>query len=352
MARVLIASGGTGGHLFPSLVLASQLKKEGIEVLVAGAKLKNSSFFGQDELPFQEVTSRPGFKGLPYVGKGTYESLKLINCFKPDLVVGFGSFTSFPLLLAAKLKKVPLVLWAADAYPGKVIRWFSPYAKLTAVHYPEAAKHIKGATLLGEMPLRENFQKEGLQKKEALAYFGLSEDHPVLLIVGGSQGAKFLNEIAPKALKRLPAGIQIVHIAGSQGAAENLKAVYQKEGKKAQVKPFEEKMHYAWLVADIALTRAGAVSLREQLVFEVPGVVVPFPSSADNHQEENAKAMLHSGLIEMLTEARIDPDKLSKMLMSVLLSGNLRREKARRFKEKHPSKTLLEIVREFIHEAS
>lgn len=244
------------------------------------------------------------------------------------------------------------MLWAADAYPGKVVRWFSPYAQLTATHFPEAVKHLKGRHVPCLMPLREGFSLEAHSKEESLAYFGLDASQPILLVVGGSQGAKFLNHTAPKAIGKLPPGVRVIHLAGSESEVEAVQKAYEGYGVKAIVKGFESKLHHAWRIADIALARAGAVSVREQLEFEVPGVLVPYPAAADNHQEENCRTLKQSGLAEMVVEKALDPDKLAKLLMSVLLSQSVRREKARRFKQGSKAKSLSELVMEYLHETA
>lgn len=348
MPRVLIASGGTGGHLFPSMALADELKREGIEVHIAGAKLASNRFFDKEAHPYTEVSGRPGIKGLPYIGKGTLESLQLIKRFKPDLIVGFGCYTSFPLIMAGTLKKVPLLLWAADARPGKVVRWFSPYAKLTALQIPQAAAYLKGETAVAAMPLRTGYTKSAFSKASSLDYFGLSEASPIVLVMGGSQGAAEINRLAPVAISQLPKGVQVLHFAGSEEEALRARQAYAKAEIKAVVKPFEPLMHHAWRIADIALTRAGAVSCSEQLEFEVPGVLIPFPQAADDHQKENGQFLKSTGLVEMILESEVTAEKLARLLTSVLFSASLRQQKAAQYKEKLKVKSLKEWVKELL----
>jgi UDP-N-acetylglucosamine--N-acetylmuramyl-(pentapeptide) pyrophosphoryl-undecaprenol N-acetylglucosamine transferase len=330
------------------MALADELSREGIEVHIAGAKLESNRFFDKQAHPYTEVSGKPGLKGLPYIGKGTLESLFLLKRVKPDLIVGFGCYTSFPLLMAGTLKKIPMLLWAADAKPGKVVRWFSPYAKLTALQIPSAALYLKGETAIASMPLRKGYTKSAFDKKCSLDYFGVTDAQPIVLVMGGSQGAKEINRLAPQAIKYLPKGVQVLHFAGSDSEAASTREAYAQEGIKAIVKVFEPLMHHAWRVADVALTRAGAVSCSEQLEFEVPGVLIPFPQAADNHQKENGQFLKSTGLVEMVMENEASAEKLAKLLTSVLFSATLRQQKARQFKNKLKVKSLKEWVKEFL----
>lgn len=355
MKRVLIATGGTGGHIYPSVALAQQLKSEGYDILLSGAMLSRNPYLKETDFQYEEISSAPGIKGLPYVAKGTLESYLLMNRFKPDLIVGFGSYTSFPLLAAGVLKNIPLILWAADAHPGKVIRWFSPYAKVTALQFYEAAAYLKGKSIKVSTPLRENFKKESCSRETSLAYYGLKGDKPILLIMGGSQGAKFLNDIVPLAISHRSEltniiNLDILHIAGSLRESERVHSTYQKLGIKALVKPYEEALHHAWRIATIACTRAGAISCAEQLEFEVPGVLIPFPSATDAHQEKNGALLSATGLTEVSLESKTSPETLRELIKALLESASFRREQLSLNKKNQSSKTLTNLVKETLYE--
>lgn len=348
MSRVLIATGGTGGHILPSEALAEELQNEGVEILLSGANLSRNRYVSKGKFPTTDIRSGMGWKGIFKVLFGIKDSLKVIDDFKPDAIIGFGSYTSFPLLVAGKIKGIPLILWAADTIPGKVIRWFSPYSKITAIQFPESAAYLSGIVTQARMPLRKGFQLASLTREAALEFYQLEGKNSIILIMGGSQGAKFLNVIAPIAIGELPNTVEVIHIAGSEEEKVKVELLYKQNGILARVKAFEPQMQMAWRAADIALTRAGAVSCAEQIEFEVPGILVPYPFSSDQHQEKNGRYLVSLGLAEMGREGDMTPEDLSQKLYSLLRTKKSRQEKIRDHKIKRPNKPLKTIVMEII----
>lgn len=306
--HILIATGGTGGHIFPAEALAKELTQDGNIVFFAGGKLSENKYFSK-KYPFENVTVGTGLKDFKNILRGIQESFDLFKQFQPDVVVGFGSYYSFPVLAAAVLKRIPVVLYAADTKPGKVIRWLSPFSKAVGLHF-------SGTPLKGEvvgMPLR--FDPRYVSKDQALNYYKLDAKIPICLVFGGSQGAKNLNELAFQALKKLP--FQVIHFTGSIEDTSRLSTEYFKAGVKAVVKTFENRMDYAWAASDIALTRSGAVSLAEEMAFKVPGVLVPYPHAMDDHQTLNAEILVKMGFCDMKQEKDLNPEKLSELLENV-----------------------------------
>ena len=156
--KVLIAAAGTGGHLFPAQALAHDLQKLGIDVTFAGHGLSKNRYFRREEFSFEDVSSATPFKHNPLktffeISKGIRKSRKLIRKQNPDLVVGFGSFHSFPVLAATLLQKIPIMIFEANSIPGKVNRLFSRWAKISAVHFPQAILGLHGATQEVVMPM-------------------------------------------------------------------------------------------------------------------------------------------------------------------------------------------------------
>lgn len=291
--KILLAVGGTGGHLFPAQALANELTE--FEVLFAGCLLSTNRYFQKDQFPFVEVRGGSPLKrgvmqkarALFQIGVGLKESLKLLNTFKPDLVVGFGSFHSFPVLLAARLKKVPYLLFESNAIPGKVNRLFSAKALTSALQFPEAGRFLKGKTELVQMPFWGKSSTPS--RMEALAYFNLDPKKQTLLVFGGSQGADALNRIICNL--KLPDSFQIIHLTGSPAMATFALQTYSKHGILSCVKPFEEKMQLAWAAADVVICRSGGATIAELINYEVPAILIPWPGAADNHQEKNAQSL-------------------------------------------------------------
>ncbi|MES2122125.1 MAG: UDP-N-acetylglucosamine--N-acetylmuramyl-(pentapeptide) pyrophosphoryl-undecaprenol N-acetylglucosamine transferase [Chlamydiota bacterium] len=197
--KVLFAAGGTGGHLFPAQALAEKLT--GVDVLFSGAKLSTNSYFDRNKFTYRDIDSTTPFRGnfmqkiqsVVILLRGIWQSLRLLSNERPDLVVGFGSFHSFPLLCAAALKRVPLVLFESNAVPGKVIRLFSRFALYTAVYFPESERYLKGKVHAVEIPSLKS--RTSLNAQEARRQLGLDPDCFTLLVFGGSQGAKALNAL-------------------------------------------------------------------------------------------------------------------------------------------------------------
>lgn len=331
--KILIATGGTGGHVFPAMALAQQLREEvpNCQVLFVGGGLANNRFF--DQKGFAHHTISCGslvdkspwavLKSLSQIGKGVWQSGAIIRKFKPDVAIGFGSFYSLPPLLAAKLMSVPLILHEANSIPGKVNRLLSSYAAVSGVHFPQTLSLLKGKTVEVGMPLRNGYKHSGTSTETARKHFGFTQNLPVLMTFGGSQGAKAINKLIFDAVTKVNKShpLQLLHITGDPSVTEELLNVYRSHGINASVKVFEERMDLAWQAADVVVSRSGAGTIAEQMEFEVPGVLIPFPRAADNHQEHNANFMAHTvgGAIKVL-ESTLNSDVLASHLVSLLQS--------------------------------
>lgn len=296
--RILITAGGTGGHVFPAQALAQQLAKLNPtpEILFAAGGLSTNRYFDRAAFQFQDIAcsslSRNPLKLMKNCGillKGVWQSLEMIKRFKPHVVVGFGSFYTIPILVAAKVKGIPIVLHEANSIPGKANKWFAPYAAYIGVHFPFTGSHLKGQVVEVGIPLREGFASSCINRSAAMAYYQLSEQAPTILIFGGSQGAHAINHLMAEALPDLKGkGMQFIHITGSADEVEKIRTLYAGHQLKACVKPFENNMQLAWKAADLFIGRSGASTIGEAMEFEVPGLLIPYPHATDGHQEKNA----------------------------------------------------------------
>jgi len=323
--------GGTGGHCYPALALAQELEKrvQSISVLFAGGGLKNPAILSRR--PYSLISSAPISllrpkempKNLLKIAKGCRQSAALFHKEAPSLVVGFGSYYALPLLLTAKWKRIPYVLHEQNAIPGRVIKRFSKGALFTGIHIPESAQRLKGKCRLVGLPLRERIRKGKVSSEEARKYFSLKDGRPVVLIFGGSQGASGINRIMQEAISRKTISFQIIHFTGSASVANELKRCYTLHKIPNCVKAFEKRMDLAWQAADIAITRAGASSIAEQIEMEVPGILIPYPLAMDNHQEANADYFVHrvQGGIKFLENGD------SRLLMDLIRSAIQKRDR-------------------------
>lgn len=313
MSRVIIAAGGTGGHIFPAEKLGSELKEKKIEVVFAGAGLSTNRYFNKDRFSYYEIAPA---KRRPWaILKGVYESFKVLRRFKPHLVVGMGSFHSFPLLFAALIMRVPFVLFESNAHPGKVIRLFSRWAVASAVQFKEAEEKLAGTVAVVKMPRRA---EQKIDASLARQYFGLEIDRMTFLVFGGSQGAKSINHLFSEAIFPYRDRVQVIHLAGTPENAEVLEKKYKEDGVSACVKSFEARMDLAWSAADMAICRAGATTVAEQIAFEVPGILIPFPKATDDHQTKNAECVKAMGGALVFQEKSLDLLQLQKGIGEIL----------------------------------
>ena len=331
--RVLITVGGTGGHVYPAMALAKQLQDNDNEVLFVGGGLASNPYFDRTSFQYQQVDcgnlrSNPiaCMNGMRKIIQGIYQSKGIIKKFRPDVVVGFGSFYTLPTLLAAKLHKVPIVLHEANRIPGKVNRLLSKYVTITGVHFPDTGALLKGKTVEATIPLRAGYRLDQTSTEEARRHYALAPNLRTLLVFGGSQGAHAINYLLAEALFALPdsliSQLQVLHITGDSLMTQQLNAKYAAHGISAHVKDFENQMNLAWQAADFMVSRAGAGTVVEQLEFEVPGILIPYPHATDNHQEKNADFMVEDvgGAIKCL-EHTLANNQLAQKL-TALLSNN------------------------------
>lgn len=356
--KVLITVGGTGGHVYPALAVARKLKSS-YDILFVGGGLKKNRYFKQEEFDFKETTCgtislrKPLMTALNVgkIIKGIWQARCLIKNFSPDVVIGFGSYHTLPLLIAAKLSSIPIILHEANRVPGKVNRLFSPYALITGVHFPDTP--LKGKKLEIKMPLRDGYSLGHCTKEDALAYFGLLPNRQTILVFGGSQGAVALNKVASDAVVKISSKypVQVLHFAGEEREASQLQKKYEENGVLCCVKAFETRMDLSWQAADVMISRSGAGTIAEEIEFEVPGILIPYPHAMDNHQEANADFVVKhvQGAIKCL-ERELNSDFLSQQIEFLLKneSENLKKMKRsiRQYKEKNKSNELYDVVKD------
>lgn len=292
--KVVMAAGGTGGHLFPAQHLSQQLQSHNpnMEVLFAGAHLEGSSFFQGTRYRYLDVASGTPFgkgriKTLFRLSYGIWQSFKWLRQEKPRLIVGFGSFHSFPVLCAALACRTPFVLFESNLYPGRVNRWFSRFARFTAVWFQESGAYLKS-------PLRQIRLPEvnTEPQPEDYAYFNLNAENPIILVFGGSQGALSINEHWLKCLSRMKeiyGTFQVIHLVGREERVEEAKKRYDDLDIPSAVKAFEPHMEKAYRIAWMAVCRSGASTIAELISFALPALLIPFPAASEDHQTKNAQ---------------------------------------------------------------
>lgn len=360
--NIIIASGGTGGHLFPAQALALEMRQNTphIHITFVGTGLTNSAYFKRDCFTFLDIKSGTPIKKNPLqLAKALLSIIHgLIYCVKyykehsPDLIVGFGSYHTFPALCAGKLKNIPIILFESNVVPGRVNRFCSKWAKVSAIQFPQTAKYVKGKTCCVHMPLFQ--QQKTITKKQARHYFHLDVERVTLLVFGGSQGSVVINSLFCNALEALlTSGLifQVIHIVGSDKSIEQFQLLYKKQKVLACVKSFEGKMEYAWRAADLAISRAGGATLAELIEFVLPSILIPYPFGSEKHQNNNAAYIadeIRGGIV--LEEKGLHASVLAKVIID-LLSGEklcLMKRALYHFKEGNKKQNLCSLVLENI----
>ena len=334
---VAIACGGTGGHLFPGMAVAEELLLRNCAVTL---------LISPKEVDQQAVRTAFGMTvvTLPAVGltwaqlggfvRGSWKSFRAARRLFKDrphqAVLAMGGFTSAPPVLAGKMCGAATFLHDSNTIPGRANRWVARLVDQAFVGFPQAASrlHARAVTVTGT-PVRPQFQPGSAES--ARMALGLDTKRPVLLIVGGSQGARGVNEAVLQALpllKQTVPEMQYLHLTGPADF-EKVRAAYQAEELRANVRPFRTEMELALDAATVAVSRAGASSLAEIAAMQVPAILVPYPIAADNHQFHNARAFVETGAARMLVQKQITPELLVEMMVD-LIRDQTRRDDMKR----------------------
>lgn len=308
---LLLATGGTGGHIYPALAVARAARARGLEVGFMGqAEGVEARLVPEAGFPFVGVAAgkwdreRPDPRQALKAASGIYGAHRSVRRARPRAVVGFGGFASFPGCTAAVLASVPLALHEGNAFPSRVNRWFSRRAALVVATFEEAALRLRSHApkVVLPFPVRE----QRVERAAARRTFGIPEEALVTLVMGGSQGSKSLNKEVPDAFERLPEptrkNLHVLHASGPAWI----------EDLEARVAGHDSYHPYpyvdaaaAWGAADLAITRAGIGTLSEAAFHGVPLVMVPLPTSAEGHQRFNAIAVQASGAGILVEEETI-----------------------------------------------
>jgi UDP-N-acetylglucosamine--N-acetylmuramyl-(pentapeptide) pyrophosphoryl-undecaprenol N-acetylglucosamine transferase len=334
--KVIIAGGGTGGHIFPAIAIANALKKrnEHIEILFVGAKGKMEMekvpqagyhIEGLDIAGFNRSSLIKNI-GLPFkLVKSFFQVRKIINQFKPDAVVGVGGYSSFPVLKFAQAKGIPTFIHESNSFAGKSNMMLGKKATKVFAGTDGMEKFFpKEKIMITGNPVRLAIAETGITRKDGLSFFSLEENKKTVLIVGGSLGAKSINEAIGKNLDQLlNAGLQLIWQTGKPYA---VKAKEQIAGKPSiWVNDFITQMEYAYAAADIVVARSGAMTVAELCVVKKPVLFVPYPFAAEDHQTVNAMQLVNKHAALMIRDAEA-PDKLVPVTIDLANDENWQRQ--------------------------
>lgn len=335
--KIVLSGGGTAGHINPALALATVLEQRGHEVYFAGtptgveARLvaqANVSFepfeaAGFDrQAPWTLVTSV--LKIMRSAGKAKAWMRKL----KPDVVVGFGGYVSIPVGLAAQQLGIPVVVHEQNSVMGMANKFLGKRAASVALTYDVAAKDVADAS---KVVVTGNPVRAGIltaTREEGRAMLGVPEDACMLLVFGGSLGARHINQAVIALKDDLLAidGLHLVHITGPKeyDSVVNALGLTQDESKRWIVMPYQDRMAETLAAADCTVSRAGATSLAEISALGLPALLVPFPYATEDHQTTNAKAYVARGAAYMMADDELDGPAFAEQLMTLVTDPSVR----------------------------
>jgi len=326
--KVAFAGGGTGGHLFPGISVAEELRRR-----APGARVL---FLCTERDRAYQGLSASGFEvaALPSVNRGALprrlarllpaaaRAMRLLARFRPDVVVGLGGYGSVAPVVCASVLRIPCVLLEQNVVPGRANRLLSRLADEVECQWAESISFFScpsKARVTGN-PIRASIRRR--DRAAAAERLRLDPRTPTLLVMGGSQGARPLNDLVVEALPLFESGgkpIQLVHLAG-RADRERVSAAYEQCGLRAEVFGFLGDMSLAYSVCDLALSRAGGTSIAELAALGIPSILVPLPHATDNHQHLNARVLEYSGAAILVEQKTLSPHWLARLVAELLAS--------------------------------
>lgn len=355
--KFILSGGGTGGHIYPAIAIANELKLRfpDCDILFVGAK---------DRMEMQKVP-QAGYpiKGLWIAGiqrKLTFDnalfpiklldsllkSKKIINKFKPDVVIGTGGYASGPLLKVASMSGIPTVIQEQNSYPGITNKWLGKKVNKICVAYENLEEFFpKNKIVLTGNPVREDLINITKKKKEAREYFNLDEDKKVLLVLGGSLGARRINQLIAKELLNFTSqNVQVIWQCGKLYFDQ-----YKRfnENTNVNVLSFIDRMDLVYAVANIVISRAGASSVSELCIVGKPVIFIPSPNVAEDHQTKNAKAIVDKNGALMVREVELDT-QFTKTFNKVLNDENIQNNLSENIRKLAKVNATQDIVNEIV----
>lgn len=347
----LVMAGGTGGHIFPGLAVALALRERGWRVHWLGApNSMESRLVPQRAIPF-ELVDFSGVRGkgiktllmLPWrMLRALWQSLQVLRRVKPDVVVGLGGYITLPAGMVAAVAGKPVVLHEQNSIAGLANKVLALLARRVFCAFPSV---IAKGEWVGN-PLRSEFLQQATPQERFAGRTGPLR----LVVVGGSLGAKALNDIVPQALAKLPLAMtpHIIHQSGEK-QLDALRSNYAAAGVEATILPFIDNMAQVFADADLVICRAGASTVTELAALGVAALFVPFPFAVDDHQTHNARFLVDQGAGWMMQQNELNPEVLGAFLLSVNRDELLSRaEQAKKMQQLHATGKIVAACEELV----
>ncbi|MCF7833952.1 MAG: undecaprenyldiphospho-muramoylpentapeptide beta-N-acetylglucosaminyltransferase [Candidatus Pacebacteria bacterium] len=368
--KIVFTGGGTGGHFYPIIAVAQKVNQIIDEENIVGAKLYyvsdnpyDKELLFENGLIFEEIKAGKmrtyfSFKNFTDIFKtffGTLNAIYLIFSIYPDVVFGKGGYASFPIVLAARILNIPVFVHESDSSAGRVNKWAGKFARRVAISFKEVASEFpEGKTAWTGQPVRREIEQKA-DKLEAMKYFKLESSLPIIVVLGGSQGAELINNTVLDALPILVEKYQVIHQTGIRNVKNVISRANVVLGNNSNSSRY---MPYAFLnaldmkmaagVADIIISRAGS-TIFEIASWGVPSILVPFSESNGDHAKKNAFTYAHSGASSVIEEPNMTANILNSEITRILSDKELTKSMADRAKAFYKPDASYKIARELVN---
>lgn len=325
--KVIISGGGTGGHIFPAIAIANALRaiEPSIDILFVGAEGKMemekvpAAGYAIEGLPITGFQRSMKLSNLSFpfkVMKSLWKANSIISRFKPQVAVGVGGYASGPLLFMATRKGIPGLIQEQNSFPGVTNKLLASRVKKICVAYDKMERFFpQSKVILTGNPVRENVVITEGKKPEAASYFNLDASKPTLLVIGGSQGARSINQAIKANLKLIKnSGVQLVWQCGPRFYEEAVEAVTPFNNNGIRVYDFISRMDLAYSIGDVIISRAGASTVSELCIVGKPAILVPLPTAAEDHQTHNCKALVEKNAAILVKDNEVMDVLVTKAL--------------------------------------
>ncbi len=361
--KYLITGGGTGGHIYPALAIANEIKHKDkkADILYVGTnKGLEAELVPKEGFAFKTIRvngmprrlNKESFIALNELLHGINDARKIINEFKPDVVIGTGGYVCGPVVYVAKKKKIPALIHEQNAFPGITNKILSRYVDIVAVTFDESKKYFKYPDRIVNTgnPIRKEILN--INKEEAYKILKIEPDIPFVLSFGGSGGQKKLNDTMYNLIKKAnyKNDIQIIHVTGKRFYDEFIDKL-KKEGiqlsKYIRVLPYMYQIPEAINIASLVVTSAGAITLAEISAIGVPSILIPKSYTAENHQEYNARAFEEKGASILVLEKDLKDDILSDIVYRIVNNKKeleVMKKKSKELGKIHAAEKIYEIL--------
>ena len=301
--KVIVSGGGTGGHIFPAISIANAIKNKcpNADILFVGAENRMEMekvpaagypIIGLPVSGFDRKHLQKNIKVLFRLFKSIRLADKTVKSFSPDIAVGVGGYASGPTLWAAARRGIPTLIQEQNSYAGVTNKLLASKAKAICVAYENMERFFpKDRIILTGNPVRQELQNDTISREEAIRFFNLDPSKKTILVIGGSLGARTINNSIAAGIEKIPQNIQLIWQSGKGYDTQAQKALEEKKPENIKQMPFISRMDMAYKAADLVISRAGASSISELCLLGKPVILIPSPNVAEDHQTKNAQSL-------------------------------------------------------------